>query len=61
MQSLGSRQTTTIGVTMLMTVYLKISQNGDMHFVALVNTLEIAGSINEPKVISDCIQIPQSG
>lgn len=61
MQSLGSRQTTTISVIMLRMVYLKISQNGDVHFVALMNTLEIAGSVNEQKVISDCIQISQSG
>lgn len=60
MQSLGSRQTTTISVIMLRMVYLIISQNGDVHFVALMNTLEIAGSINEQKVISDCIQISQS-
>lgn len=61
MQSLGSRQTTTISVIMLRMVYLKISQNGDVHFVALMNTLEIVGSVNEQKVISDCIQISQSG
>lgn len=60
MQSLGSRQTTTISVIMLRMVYLIISQNGDVHFVALMNTLEIAGSVNEQKVISDCIQISQS-
>jgi len=60
MQSLGSRQTTTISVTKLMMVYLIMSQNGNMHFVALTNTPEIAGSVNEQKVISDCIQIPQS-
>lgn len=60
MQSLGSRQTTTISVTMLMMVYLIISQNGDLHFVALMNTLEIAGSVTEQKVISDFTQITQS-
>lgn len=60
MQSLGSRQTTIICVTMLMMVYLIISQNGDVHFVAFMNTPEIAGSVNEQKVISNCIQIPQS-
>lgn len=45
---------------MLMMVYLIISQNGDLQFVALMNTLEIAGSVNEQKVILDFTQITQS-
>lgn len=45
---------------MLMMVYLIISQNGDVHFIAFMDAPEIAGSVNEQKVISDCIQIPQS-
>lgn len=60
MQSLGSRQTITIIITTLMMIYLIVSQNDDIHFVALMKGLEIAGSVNEQKVISDCIGIPQS-
>lgn len=47
MQLLGAGQTTTISVTMLTMVYLIILQNGGLNLVALMNTLEIAGSITE--------------
>lgn len=60
MQSLGIGQTTTISVTLLTMVYLIILQNGGLNLVALMNTLETAGSIIEQKAISDYIQIPQS-
>lgn len=47
MQSLGAGQTTTISVTVLTMVYLIILQNGGLNLVALLNALEIPGSITE--------------